>query len=240
MRGNRLSPPCRSHPSRSIPAYAGEPVPFAGRGLRGGAFRSIPAYAGEPLVRVLRQVCQEVYPRVCGGTQPATLGCAMPVGLSPRMRGNLVFGFRFGQSLWSIPAYAGEPEFEAAIVAGERVYPRVCGGTGTENRIGDLPCGLSPRMRGNPPQWRQARRTARSIPAYAGEPVVGGPASPGGMVYPRVCGGTGGGPAASRARSGLSPRMRGNHLAARRPKIPERSIPAYAGEPRRRFRNAAS
>ena len=74
----------------------------------------------------------------------------------------------------------------------------------------------------------------RSIPAYAGEPgrSPGLPAAP--AVYPRVCGGTA---LVFRKRywsAGLSPRMRGNPWTRSNFCYPPGSIPAYAGEPRRR------
>ena len=90
------------------------------------------------------------------------------------------------------------------------VYPRVCGGT---------------------PQSGTSSR--RSIPACAGEPVVGHGNPRMDEVYPRVCGGT-----RCRRRyrlpsAGLSPRVRGNHLVRRQVRPQGRSIPACAGEPSR-------
>ena len=133
----------------------------------------------------------------------------------------------------SIPAYAGEPRPGCQRAKGSRVYPRVCGGTGngvsSENRWQ----GLSPRMRGNRIKNLTPHIVNRSIPAYAGEPT--------GMirrrrtrrVYPRVCGGTA---AAAEivAMPGLSPRMRGNPHSGGQGVGVLGSIPAYAGEPRRR------
>ena len=63
---------------------------------------------------------------------------ALPHGLSPRVRGN-----PDGQSAQhvrrgSIPAYAGEPDDSDGVDVGDRVYPRVCGGTPC-NRYGSLP-----------------------------------------------------------------------------------------------------
>ena len=70
-----------------------------------------------------------------------------------------------------------------------------------------------------------------SIPACAGEPCRTLPGLKATEVYPRVCGGT-------RSRSGrgvpslgLSPRVRGNPDINANPPMPNRSIPACAGEP---------
>ena len=102
-----------------------------------------------------------------------------------------------------------------------------------------LALGLSPRMRGNH-SWMLALRwcfaSHGSIPAHAGEPVD---RSQDDWVYPRACGGWG------RLRGcvadGLSPRMRGNLVAASPATVYPRacggddrlvgSIPAHAGEP---------
>ena len=53
-------------------------------------------------------------------------------------------------------------------------------------------------------------------------------------VYPRVCGGTPGGPGSPRPPSGLSPRVRGNQHHGLGASQRLRSIPACAGEPRSR------
>ena len=91
--------------------------------------------------------------------------------------------------------------------------------------------GLSPRGRGNRPQYRGERGGQRSIPAWAGEPPSRRSRRPRWTVYPRVGGGTTGDTDTSLRYDGLSPRGRGNHLrgAVRPPEL--RSIPAWAGEP---------
>ena len=50
--------------------------------------------------------------------------------------------------------------------------------------------GLSPRGRGNHPYTYLEHNTARSIPAWAGEPRHIQPECDAGAVYPRVGGGT--------------------------------------------------
>ena len=118
-----------------------------------GFHRSIPACAGEPCRRRYRTPRPSVYPRVCGGTLPAEISNATAIGLSPRVRGNLQHlrgpGFRHR----SIPACAGEPRRATRLMPFRQVYPRVCGGT--VHRVEGMTSeeGLSPRVRGNRPEW---------------------------------------------------------------------------------------
>ena len=152
--------------------------------------RSIPAYAGEPQGALAAQGRPRVYPRVCGGTDYGDATSRTRLGLSPRMRGNRTCVGRDSRYSGSIPAYAGEPIHPNSAYSGRKVYPRVCGGT--IDAAGDrrMPAGLSPRMRGNLNGVLAALIAARSIPAYAGEPICSGKSRPAPWVYPRVCGGT--------------------------------------------------
>ena len=112
-------------------------------------------------------------------------------GLSPRVRGNLAEEPATDYYNGSIPACAGEPASSSASARVGRVYPRVCGGTFRRQRIRIRIPGLSPRVRGNPPDNPSAAAAAwASIPACAGEPPRGGQNAPASDVYPRVCGGT--------------------------------------------------
>ena len=70
------------------------------------------------------------------------------------------------------------------------VYPRVGGGTATDETEPQPEHGLSPRGRGNRDQALIDQSRERSIPAWAGEPVV---------PHPLLLTG-----------NGLSPRGRGN------------------------------
>ena len=92
-------------------------------------------------------------------------------GLSPRVRGNPepVPG---GESpAGSIPASAGEPRVTCTLWPKTGVYPRECGGTSDEDAAVVQQVGLSPRVRGNPVNVRQASMCCGSIPASAGEPL---------------------------------------------------------------------
>ena len=86
-------------------------------------------------------------------------------------------------------------------------------------------------MRGNRVLALDDLGVERSIPAYAGEPSQPSAGLSCTTVYPRVCGGTGGGAAVGMAALGLSPRMRGNLQLIRHNHADVGSIPAYAGEP---------
>ena len=197
----------------------------------GTARRSIPACAGEPIRVVRLAIAVRVYPRVCGGTAPRTPSTCATTGLSPRVRGNLRKYEPTDRHSGSIPACAGEPKRQAPTREPDRVYPRVCGGTGRPI-IGLIPDGtLSPRVRGNRWRFHRYQGSKRSIPACAGEPPSTTSAAISTAVYPRVCGGTICDRQAFTILAGLSPRVRGNrrprHIAGQ----PVRSIPACAGEP---------
>ena len=99
-------------------------------------------------------------------------------------------------------------------------HPRVLSGSG-----------LSPRVRGNLGIQATARFVQRSIPACTGEPLAAPRARYIPTVYPRVYGGTIQGTAETVARSGLSPRVRGNRHRENSSYDLERSIPACTGEP---------
>ena len=70
------------------------------------------------------------------------------------------------------------------------VYPRVCGGTRSDQWDEIMGWGLSPRVRGNPMKEGTGESDLGSIPACAGEPYPDYSAGKLVRVYPRVCGGT--------------------------------------------------
>ena len=212
-----LSPRMRGNP--------GHPNPC--RECRG----SIPAHAGEPERALAVNVPVAVYPRACGGTPPRFRGSSPQRGLSPRMRGNRITSKSGAVVYGSIPAHAGEPEQEGPQERDGRVYPRACGGTQVRRfEIGARP-GLSPRMRGNLHVIWCIQMADGSIPAHAGEPPAPNLGWPMLWVYPRACGGTATAAACRPHRSGLSPRMRGNHRLPCHSPAYQGSIPAHAGEP---------
>ena len=126
VRGNRWRVPGVQFPQRTIPACAGEPD-----------------YAG------VIQNSERDYPRVCGGTYIMPILGRRPVGLSPRVRGNLITLVSYKTPKGTIPACAGEPESCGAGLRIGKDYPRVCGGTITDTINAAMDMGLSPRVRGN-------------------------------------------------------------------------------------------
>ena len=151
---------------------------------------SIPACAGEPLSVVAASGHRKVYPRVCGGTGRLYNAGRTLLGLSPRVRGNRRPASADARPDGSIPACAGEPPADDALVDFVKVYPRVCGGTVPDHLANALLPGLSPRVRGNHQLWRWGYGNRRSIPACAGEPIQRQRIPNVQRVYPRVCGGT--------------------------------------------------
>ena len=193
--------------------------------------RSIPACAGEPQRVWARMGVHEVYPRVCGGTLMAPVTARPIEGLSPRVRGNLNGPCHSAPHRRSIPACAGEPCACRARRCRVTVYPRVCGGTEPEPNAERSPMGLSPRVRGNPPENMIVLFPLGSIPACAGEPSRRPTRVQIPKVYPRVCGGTQCRNAVGVVGDGLSPRVRGNLVRAAYAAATPGSIPACAGEP---------
>ena len=161
-------------------------------------------------------------------------------GLSPRMRGNLIFSSSRALAFGSIPAHAGEPPASPPRRTSERVYPRACGGTRSRGCAEAVLGGLSPRMRGNLKPAVEADSGPGSIPAHAGEPERVSGRWDSVRVYPRACGGTVDGLVFTSHDVGLSPRMRGNHRRLSPRARWRGSIPAHAGEPHSRNFTTAS
>ena len=188
---------------------------------------------------------------MCGGTDLISFSNAASSGLSQRVRGNrpchdrtagcrgsipacagnLLEEIQADLLQGSIPACAGEPSRLTIVKARARVYPRVCGGTVSRLAFFNCVRGLSPRVRGNPTETPSHRAYIGSIPACAGEPRIKDSLGSVSRVYPRVCGGTLGCRPTVRDPTGLSPRVRGNHIGRDAAHVRLGSIPACAGEP---------
>ena len=110
---------------------------------------SIPACAGEPFWRFNLFAVWWVYPRVCGGAELDIAEPAAVEGLSPRVRGSLLYRVLYRPPLGSIPACAGEPMSANTDQHRLRVYPRVCGGARAWRWRSRPTAGLSPRVRGS-------------------------------------------------------------------------------------------
>ena len=168
---------------------------------------------------------------MCGGTDFGRQPVNVIGGLSPRVRGNRRGNPALQSMRRSIPACAGEPDYDGIYHLTIMVYPRVCGGTGCPMPSISRMAGLSPRVRGNPGAGLYNADDVGSIPACAGEPPVRCGSQASSKVYPRVCGGTYDDYEDAVHGHGLSPRVRGNHTGAGFPAQCPRSIPACAGEP---------
>ena len=196
--------------------------------------RTIPARAGEPSPPPRSPLLMEDYPRSCGGTDFRLSLLIHSYGLSPLVRGNRALSDIADVSQGTIPARAGEPCWPCSQTSGTRDYPRSCGGTPPGLPPVAPPAGLSPLVRGNPHPRRGSHLRKGTIPARAGEPLPRRPRMPGARDYPRSCGGTALSKASVCAFRGLSPLVRGNRACHDAARGHHGTIPARAGEPRRR------
>ena len=174
---------------------------------------------------------------MCGGTSIRMNPSSSIGGLSPRVRGNQHPRKHEGGPRGTIPACAGEPQNGHGFSFSITDYPRVCGGTHGAKSVRTAARGLSPRVRGNHSSNRSHKRTWRTIPACAGEPLEHGTRAGRRGDYPRVCGGTRDAGLEREWLKGLSPRVRGNPVQAAVFKILFGTIPACAGEPLEFYRN---
>ena len=131
----------------------------------------------------------------------------------------------------SIPAWAGNPPGRGVPCPVGQVYPRVGGEPSGQWRLRSSYTGLSPRGRGTLRGAAFRVLWARSIPAWAGNPVIPPGEAAQERVYPRV----GGEPHCTRPfrpwEIGLSPRGRGTQTVLYVPTFGHGSIPAWAGNP---------
>ena len=119
--GEGLSPRVRGKPDRRFEWWA----------IDG----SIPACAGEAASDSIFSMRFRVYPRVCGGSLPASGDVWGGGGLSPRVRGKRDAGAHVNAERRSIPACAGEAHCWGRGARGRKVYPRVCGGSASPRRL---------------------------------------------------------------------------------------------------------
>ena len=151
--------------------------------------------------------------------------------LSPRMRGNLYDFIIAKISRGSIPTHAGKPWGWGRMAISQGVYPHACGETLWDIATTSLFKGLSPRMRGNLLHRHRPARCNGSIPTHAGKPFGDAGSVWRCGVYPHACGETCYAQSLRPERSGLSPRMRGNHTLDARSLVLMGSIPTHAGKP---------
>ena len=195
---------------------------------------SIPARAGNPAGSRSSPGTSRVHPRACGESGPLPRAQLDVLGPSPRVRGIHRGRGEKRRRDGSIPARAGNPRRSADTPRPRRVHPRACGESPTTARRLDARRGPSPRVRGIPPPVVAPRDVDGSIPARAGNPTCARQRYRRRAVHPRACGESQAEAVARQARRGPSPRVRGIHLAAARRPDDRGSIPARAGNPRRR------
>ena len=228
MRGNLARSRSRGLPRGPIPACAGQPDPTQ-------------RWRGPP----------GAYPRVCGATENLRKIITSDTGLSPRVRGNLYLLVLVRLEMGPIPACAGQPAIARPArgsvgpipaCAGQprpagrrsgcsRAYPRVCGATFLLLALAPWVWGLSPRVRGNLRAILASLIQRGPIPACAGQPFSTACCKAGCWAYPRVCGATTSQREVQVIDKGLSPRVRGNRVAAPAEVGQGRPIPACAGQP---------
>ncbi len=192
---------------------------------------SIPARAGEPLRSVVTLNLSKVYPRPRGGAGHQSRRGGGWCGLSPPARGSHILRALAEGARRSIPARAGEPRHQYAILSLSEVYPRPRGGAVHTLLSRLYHEGLSPPARGSHRTRQRCSALARSIPARAGEPVGERMRRLPLKVYPRPRGGAPQRPTTTGAVQGLSPPARGSRCLLRFSVQGRGSIPARAGEP---------
>ena len=212
-----LSPPTRG--SRS------------GNRLRGESPRSIPAHAGEPVPFSPSLGACRVYPRPRGGAESVMDVEGTEEGLSPPTRGSQYLLRANFLPAGSIPAHAGEPLPNPRATGPYEVYPRPRGGAERNPPATIKAQGLSPPTRGSLAPAVHHVGHVGSIPAHAGEPISCEWSAPRSRVYPRPRGGASCSVWNGRAGSGLSPPTRGSQPFVYAERRFTRSIPAHAGEP---------
>ena len=89
--------------------------------------RFIPAYTGNGSPYDMRMIDQTVYPRVYGERLFRAIHPVLVAGLSPRIRGTVVYVAAKGVRMRFIPAYTGNGVVTGVGTIGAAVYPRVYG-----------------------------------------------------------------------------------------------------------------
>ena len=195
--------------------------------------RIIPARAGNAAACSRSQAPSPDHPRACGERLVVLCLCHASPGSSPRVRGTHDLPVRLGRPQRIIPARAGNAWPREAVAAPGPDHPRACGERmdAVSHFSGSI--GSSPRVRGTPCPLRCPRLRSRIIPARAGN--AGWLPCPPHVEsdHPRACGERDGQLAMALKAPGSSPRVRGTHRNDGVAPLPERIIPARAGNARR-------
>ena len=192
--------------------------------------RIIPAHAGQtpcPKAGVLQWTD---HPRACGANFKTWVKQTENHGSSPRMRGKRVRARASATRARIIPAHAGQTHrMQRGFMAGPD-HPRACGANVHTAYQLRFPAGSSPRMRGKRLHDRCHRQRGRIIPAHAGQTSWIGMNISSLSDHPRACGANLPDCKCSFTYAGSSPRMRGKLVAHTRNTLPQRIIPAHAGQ----------
>ncbi len=132
--------------------------------------RSIPAFTGEPMSWNSKPPLVWVHPRFHGGASGEGRGRGRGRGPSPLSRGSRYTRFQPNRAQRSIPAFTGEPSRGRSGRSQRRVHPRFHGGAPVETRRILAVVGPSPLSRGSRSRARGTGLRAGSIPAFTGEP----------------------------------------------------------------------
>ncbi len=114
--------------------------------------RFIPAGAGNTGFDKAGRELASVYPRRCGEHSQSSKKMYRSAGLSPQVRGTHGRGFWSVALLRFIPAGAGNTRFSGFGERVTTVYPRRCGEHNGSGRSNSSKSGLSPQVRGTPPE----------------------------------------------------------------------------------------
>ena len=230
----------RSHAPGSKQAPSGSSPRARGTGVHGHdaaeVDRFIPACAGNGARWPRPAGPRAVHPRVRGERSLRSSSSRAACGSSPRARGTVPQGLAAFVQRRFIPACAGNGSTPTAPAEATAVHPRVRGERKGSDDQADCSFGSSPRARGTGTACGPPGRSARFIPACAGNGMAGSGDPAAGTVHPRVRGERDQPGLLARADAGSSPRARGTGKPRFDGVVPIRFIPACAGNGRRGWR----
>ena len=155
-------------------------------------------------------------------------------GPSPLTRGSQQVWCGNLDAAGSIPAHAGQPPPDIRRRVNRKVHPRSRGAATTTPITGGDRGGPSPLTRGSPSVNVTPAVLAGSIPAHAGQPGLGCASPSFRRVHPRSRGAAKYQDFLPKLKLGPSPLTRGSRGQRCWWQKPNGSIPAHAGQPRRR------
>ena len=170
-----------------------------------------------------------VHPRIRGERVVCKCHSSCHLGSSPHTRGTLDRYSCFRDFNRFIPAYAGNARPRAICRRRQAVHPRIRGERPKLPTIMKQATGSSPHTRGTRPDGCCTGGLGRFIPAYAGNARERSSDARPETVHPRIRGERDCAGPAIPMRIGSSPHTRGTPRLRHRPDVPQRFIPAYAG-----------